>query len=211
MNKKLALVFLGNFAIILVVAGGAYMFGRQAQSPDATQKTSSETIAEPPKDMLSCIAVDDSGDVYQTTCFVPTVYDEPFTYTDHLTCAVQTNLTYSGEIWEAGDQERGIITHSQSDYFSFSLERAGNELIRSLDPGTSKTENYTIIRENDYLLQAVRPQPGSADTAPDAFEFLTLSKQSGRGMEVWQNNLSFADFPYSEGIGSFTFACRPAE
>lgn len=97
----------------------------------------------------------------------------------------------------------------KSESIRFSLTFQNDKIIRSRDTGSmDPLEDYTIIKDEHNIIQAVRPVNKENYNQVYSYEFLTFSKKSGRGMEVWQNITKNNERWTDDSIGSYFFQCE---
>jgi len=148
---------------------------------------------------------------YQTNCITPPLSQRPFHFTNHLSCQNITNQ-YLDSKPNASDLE---VTFQKDDWVTFSLDYQEKILKRSRDIGSSQTmEPYTIVQDSHNIIQAVRPIKNMDTTGSKSlpelgsYDFITLSKVTGKGMEVRHNLGKWMNLPNSDSITSNFFQCK---
>ena len=160
---------------------------------------------------FNCFSFSNIHGVFQTNCFFPSLTaQKPFVFKNTLTCKAITNQQL-GNLDAAGHEMQGTareILLSKSDSVTFSLDFEGDTIRQSLQPGQQKTEAYTVIKNTDDIIQATRPVKKENFTTSDSYDFMTFSKTTGKGIEVWHNVANFQNMHNSDSIGSFFFQCK---
>lgn len=162
-----------------------------------------------PNNRFFCHSYSNFFQDYQTNCTIPPLSKNPFYFKNHLACEAITNQQLAEQTNRWGKVIPGKeIMLIKSDYVHFSLDFKDKILSRSTGVGQSKTEPYTIILDSHDIIQAVRPvKPENFDSA-DSYEFITFSKATGKGMEIWHNVANFQNLPNPDSIGSHFFQCQ---
>lgn len=156
---------------------------------------------------FTCKSLNNLTETYQLDCQIP-VDKTPFVFKDHLNCQALTNHQMLTN--RDNKSYRQQITIIKSDYLKFTLDFKGKELVRSLHTGgIARKEHYTITKNANGVIQAMRPIKEKSIEEEIQYEMLTFSKNTGHGMEVWHNVPS--KDPHEswrqDSIGSYFFRC----
>lgn len=182
------------FAIIIVGAA-SFLLGLFWQTLYAN-------FGKIPDNSFTCFSLNNLTGSYQTSCFLPLSFQQSFHFHRNLSCQAFTSQVFDESIWGKGDPVRKMITLSKSEYITFTINFQGNTLDRSPEAGEEKAEPYTIIKDTHDIIQAIRPVKQEDLDKATSYDFITLSKRTGKGMEIWHNTSE----PYS--IGSYFFQCK---
>ncbi len=155
-----------------------------------------------PKDIFTCLSYNNVKEAYQMDCFLP-ISKKSFILKETLDCTAYTNQGFSHNIWRKQDPERNNMTFIKSDYVTIKLEFKDNKIIRSSIVDGRKYE-YNIIHETKDIIQGIYFPSTEVPNPFDTEHFITLSKNYGKGMEVWHNKEWYGD----ASIGSFFFQCE---
>jgi hypothetical protein len=159
-----------------------------------------------PKDKMVCYGHNNYLESYQTDCILPDAV-KPFAFKNHLQCHTLTNQQYDQTNVRFDKTQKNAIFFTKTDYIDFTIDISKDSIIRSLDPGTERSEPYKIIINSHDIIQAVRPSKTAGLDEEHQYEFITFSKTNGKGMEVWQN-VSQKESPTTNAISSFFFQCE---
>ncbi len=165
-------------------------------------------ISSIPRDKLTCFSQSNFWEDYQTNCFLPDRINT-FTFREKLKCTAYTNQQFSESLYSLKEGNRTTAMMIKSESIRFSLTFQNDKIIRSRDTGSmDPLEDYTIIKDEHNIIQAVRPVNKENYNQVYSYEFLTFSKKSGRGMEVWQNITKNNERWTDDSIGSYFFQCE---
>lgn len=197
MKKKPILIFL----IFLTILSTVFYLGLHWH-------TVLYSFSKIPREKLTCFSHSNFWEDYQTNCFIPDRgYD--FKFKERLECKTYTNQQFNEELYSEKDGNRTTTMMIKSDSVRFTLTFQGDKIIRSHENGSMDSlEDYTIIKDENNIIQAVRPANKENYNSVYSYEFLTFSKKSGKGMEVWQNVPKDDERWTNDGIGSYFFQCE---
>ena len=156
---------------------------------------------------FTCKGYSNMVETYLLRCPLP-VETKQFEFKNHLKCKTVTNHQFH---LDRTAQQRGDITISKADNIAFHLDIKSDMLIRSKNPGTlDRLEHYSIIKHDNEVIQAVRPTQDKHIDTSHQYEFITLSKNTGYGMEVMHNvEANTEKEPWrDDSIISFFFVCE---
>jgi hypothetical protein len=89
--------------------------------------------------------------------------------------------------------------------FTLDLNISKAEIRQSSQPGEILKVPYTVIQNDINVLQGIRKSKVS-DFFGNVYDFITISKKTGKGMMVWNN--SEDENPSSDSIASFFIQCQ---
>ena len=165
-----------------------------------------------PKNIFTCLSYNNTNEAYQMNCFLP-VSTKKFVFSKNIKCIAYTNQTFGFEGWRQNDPKRNSMTFHKSEKVKFNLQFVGDTITRGT-PMDGVTTKYKIIKNTADVIQGVSleeiPQKTNNSVripinnfAPTQ-SFITISKNYGKGMEVWHNGEWYGD----ASIGSFFFQCE---
>lgn len=197
MNMKFLFMFLG-IGIVSFIFGTFWQtlyYGYFGQIPQHT---------------FICFNYSNFFQSYQTNCDIPSLSQKPFHFSHHLFCQAITNQQLYDRVDAMGKpmpgKEAMLI---KNDYVHFTLDFHDKTLIQSVGVGQTRTEAYTIIKDSHDIIQAVQPVKLENLDIADSYTFITISKKTGKGMEVWHNLArTVGKLADPDSIGSHFFQCQ---
>lgn len=146
---------------------------------------------------LRCLGLNNLSETYQVDCYFPvTSQTQNFEFKQKLDCNILTNSQFNN-----GGEEFSLhknmpnpeydnynnITLIKSDYRNFSLDFSQpNQITQSSEPGEPHKEPYSINSESENIVHAERIFTPN-DFFGETYEYITVSKTSGKGMKTWVN------------------------
>lgn len=193
-------ITLGIIAVAL-----SFLFGIHWQGTLGDWKLDNDAITA-----LTCYGNNNLTETFSTNCYVlPKQEHKPFVYTTQLSCHVLTNhqfdVTYDTPLY--------AIDLIKADYVQFSLtvDEQNGILERSNTGGEMAHGPYIIMENDDVVLHAMRKTVFERthpfeDIHEGVYEYITLSKKTGRGIRAWVN----VDFQNAkdDGVVSDFFYCE---
>lgn len=161
-----------------------------------------------PKNIFTCLSYNNANEAYQMDCFLP-ILTKKFVLSKNIKCVAYTNQTFGLEEWRQNDPKRNSMTFHKSDNIKFNLQFSGNTMIKE-SSAEGKTK-YKVIKNTVDVIQAIslektplKPSDDLSVPMNETQSFITISKNYGKGMEVWHNGEWYGD----ASIGSFFFQCE---
>ncbi len=134
---------------------------------------------------LSCFGLNNLSQTYQLNCYSPLLTTFRG-FKKHLTCQIETNHQMSNS--ESENLRLNEFTTIKADYDNFTLDfdEGKKTIIQSRQPGEIQKPPYKIVQNDSYVMQGIRNELFD-EKLGSIYEFITLSKKTGKGMMVWHN------------------------
>lgn len=130
---------------------------------------------------LRCYAHNNLEETYQLSCFSPF---QTFTYKKDLNCQTLMNHQMSNDGIENIHNEFLTI---RADYMSFKLHIKKERIDKPPTAGEFDKPAFKIVFEDENTIQAVRNAEIDSFFG-DVYEYISLSKKSGKGILSWFNS-----------------------
>lgn len=148
---------------------------------------------------LRCYGHNNWEETYQLSCFSPF---KQFTYKQDLDCQTLTNHQMSNSRNENSHNEFLTI---RADYMSFNLYVKEGSIDKPPTAGEFPKPAFKIVYEDDNAIQAVRNVTFDGIFG-DVYEYISLSKKSGKGVITWLNSTGYS--LDSDSMATEYFQCK---
>jgi hypothetical protein len=193
-HKKIQLIVAAVFISFLSFLFGIHWHGT----------IGSEMINRRMINNLFCYGHTNFLETFQLNCHSPQVSTFG-AFKNHMNCQALTNhqMTNSRSPTHT-DNEFTIV---KADYVKFTLDidSETSTIVQSPQPGESAKEPYKVIQNDEDNVQAIRTA-AIDDFYGHVYEYMTLSKKTGKGMLVWTNTDD--NIPQGDSISSTFFQCN---
>ncbi len=192
---KVTFLIIPLFIVFIAAVFCSFLFGIHWQETLGMKKLNDNSIEK-----LLCFGDNNFTETFQYNCYSPIT--TPFKgFTSHLECRVLTNLQMNSQ-----SSKYNELMTIKADYIKFSLNFSKNMTLieQSLQPGEPVKELYKIVENNENIIHGIR-NTRLDDFHAEEYEFITLSKKTGKGMVSWiysQDNLN------SDNIALEFFQCN---
>ncbi|HLL60135.1 MAG TPA: hypothetical protein VK338_00300 [Candidatus Nitrosocosmicus sp.] len=185
------------FVIILGLIISAFSFGVHWHGRLEKQFLSD------PYNTIRCFGLNNFKETYQLNCYSPKKNN--FQFNSKLQCRTTMNHQMdNSNPYNTGFNEYVTIKADNIE-FKLDINDERNSITRSTEPGERTKEPYKLIVNDTHLVQGIRNTKLN-DIFRSEYEFITLSKKTGKGMRVWNNTDDH--HPQSDSIASFYFQCE---
>lgn len=200
MKVLIKLIFFLLLFIFLLI--GSFLFGLHWHG----------TIAQKINpDKLMCWGHNNLWETFQVDCYYPLNKKQTkFKFSKEIKCSLITNsqLFNDNSKYQPGKQLKyNGVSLIKTDYRNFVLkfDYPNNEVIKSFDPGEPLKEPFVIIQNDNNVINAIR-KTKIDDFFGYEYQYLTLSKKTGKGIISWLNTENFNSD--EDSIASEFFQCQ---